>query len=66
MYVHVCTHCIQCGYGHGECVCACPSVRACVLLICGKNKLDMHFGCVIFKIVVFGIQRCILDREVYH
>lgn len=41
-------------------------MRACVLLICSKNKLGMHFGCVIFKIVVFGIQHCILDRAVCH
>jgi len=43
-----------------ECVCVC------VLLVCSKSKLGMHFGCVIFTIVVFGIQRFILDRAVFH
>jgi hypothetical protein len=53
------------GCGRGGCVCVRLHVRACVLLICSKNKLDMHFGCVMFKIVVFGIQRHVLDRAVY-
>ena len=51
-YINVCTYMHPLysgsGYGPGECVCARPSVRACVLLICGKNKLGMHFGFVIF------------------
>jgi len=70
MYINVCTymHPLYSGSGYrpDECVHAHPSVRACVLLICSKNKLGMHFGCVIFKIVVFGIQRSILGGAVCH
>lgn len=66
MCVNVCTyvhHCIQ-DLAMGL-VGVFVHAHLCVLLIYSKNKLGIHFGCVIFKIVMFEIQRCIIDRVFY-